>query len=55
MKIYVDLDGTLCEKTKGGDEYITAKPIKERIEKINKLYDQGNEIFIYTARRYGSF
>lgn len=44
-----DIDGTICT-TKNGD-YKNAKPIKGRIEKINKLYWQkGNTIVYFTAR-----
>lgn len=47
--IYVfDLDGTICSTTNGN--YETAEPYFDRIEKINKLFDQGHEITIYTAR-----
>jgi hypothetical protein len=47
MLIYVDIDGTVC-KTSGG--YQNAKPIKENIEKINRLYDEGHIIIYWTAR-----
>lgn len=47
MKIYVDIDGTICD-TYGG--YLKATPIKSHIDKINKLYDEGNEIIYWTAR-----
>jgi histidinol phosphatase-like enzyme len=47
MLIYVDIDGTICD-TKGG--YANAKPIKENIAKINKLYDEGNVIVYWSAR-----
>jgi len=48
-KIYIfDIDGTICE-TKNGD-YKNARPYKDRIEKINKLYDEGNIIIYETAR-----
>jgi len=46
--IYVDIDETICSFTDG--KYSLAKPIKERIKKINKLYDQGNTIIYWTAR-----
>jgi hypothetical protein len=48
MIIYVDIDETICSFTDG--KYSLAKPIKERIKKINKLYDQGNTIIYWTAR-----
>ena len=48
-KIYeVDLDGTLCSNTNGAYEH--AVPFKNRIEKINQLYNNGNIININTAR-----
>lgn len=48
-----DLDGTICtiEKgLKGLKLYEKATPIQSRIDKINKLYDQGDLIKIVTAR-----
>ena len=30
--------------------YFNAQPIKENIDKINKLYDEGNTIVYWTAR-----
>lgn len=51
--IYVfDIDGTICTNTNG--EYTKAIPYEERIKKINKLYDEGNHITIFTARGMGS-
>ena len=47
MLIYVDIDGTICH-TKGG--YMNAKPIQKNIDKINKLFDEGNFIVYWTAR-----
>tara|TARA_B100000965_G_scaffold403988_1_gene433524 strand:+ start:1691 stop:1981 length:291 start_codon:yes stop_codon:yes gene_type:complete len=48
MKIYVDIDNTICRTN--GTDYQGAKPIKEHIDKINKLYSQDNEIHYWTAR-----
>tara|TARA_R100000008_G_scaffold68735_1_gene46000 strand:+ start:572 stop:868 length:297 start_codon:yes stop_codon:yes gene_type:complete len=48
MIIYVDIDETICSFTDGN--YSLAKPIKNRINKINKLYDEGNTIVYWTAR-----
>ena len=48
MRIYVDIDNTIC-KTEGND-YINSKPILDNIEKINKLYNEGNTIIYWTAR-----
>lgn len=49
----VDIDGTICNNTYG--EYETAEPFKERIEYLNKLYDEGNTIIYSTARGMGRF
>jgi len=48
MIIYVDIDGTICY-TEGAD-YENSIPNFTHIEKINKLYNEGNEIVYWTAR-----
>ena len=48
MIIYVDIDGTICH-TENSD-YENSTPRQEQIDKINKLYDEGNEIVYWTAR-----
>ena len=48
MIIYVDIDNTVLD-TKGTD-YAGAKPMLERIEAINSLYNNGNTIVYWTAR-----
>ena len=56
MKIYVDIDDTICFYDDGLDKastkrnYAEAKPDLSNIEKINKLYDEGHEITYWTAR-----
>ena len=53
MKTYVfDIDGTICTKVEDGN-YNNANPIPERIEKINKLFEEGNLILFQTARGMG--
>ena len=48
-KIYVfDLDGTLCETE--GNFYEKSKPITQRINYVNQLFEKGNTIIIDTAR-----
>ena len=47
-KICVDIDGTLCSKTKGN--YENAEPYKEAINKINRLYNEGHYIILFTSR-----
>ena len=46
-----DLDGVICKTKK--NYYTKSKPIKSSIKVINKLYDEGNYIFIYTSRFMG--
>ncbi len=50
MIIYVDIDETICHTPNNPRVYENASPIKENIEKINNLYDQGNTIVYWTAR-----
>ena len=52
MNYVFDLDGTLC--TNANNDYCNSTPIINRIEYVNKLYDEGNNIIIYTARGMGS-
>lgn len=49
MRIFVDIDETICFYDKERN-YINAKPSLENINKINILYEKGNEITYWTAR-----
>ncbi len=49
--ICFDIDNTICSTTR--NFYDNAKPKKNIIKLINKLYDQGFEIKIFTARYMG--
>lgn len=49
MEIYVDIDETICAYP-GDREYPLAQPVKENIQRINKLYDSGHTIVYWTAR-----
>lgn len=52
-KIYCfDIDNTICITE--GTDYENSKPIKERIEIINDLKDDGNKIIFFTARGFVS-
>ena len=51
MRYCIDIDGTICTPTIGRD-YHKAEPWMDRIEVINKLYDEGHYIIIETARGY---
>ena len=44
----VDIDETICHSVVG--QYDTAEPIVENINRINKLYNDGNIIIYWTAR-----
>jgi len=54
MKYIVDIDGTICTPVSDGN-YEEASPIPSHIEKINKLYDEGNIIVYLTARGMGRY
>jgi hypothetical protein len=56
--IFVDIDGTICyyknsdlkSSVPNSIDYNSAIPYFERIEKINKLFDEGNVIVYWTSR-----
>ena len=50
-RLIVDCDGVIADKGIGG-EYAKADPLLHGIEQVNKLYDMGYEVVLYTAR-YG--
>ena len=55
MKYVIDIDGTICEEHDINDGHeirpiTNRRPYEDRIEKINKLYDEGHTIVFYTAR-----
>lgn len=57
--IAVDLDETLCTGSKpyshlGIGKYRYCVPIRENIEKVNKLHDKGHTIIVYTSRGMGT-
>ena len=48
-----DLDNTICDTKKnkdGGWDYLSAKPFKNRVNYVNKLFDDGHQIIVETAR-----
>lgn len=49
--LVVDCDGVIADKAHGG-QYANANPLKHGIEQVNKLFDMGYIIVLYTAR-YG--
>ncbi len=50
-RICVDLDGTICTLQNKTGDYGAAKPLPGAIETINRWYDEGHHIIIFTARR----
>ena len=51
MTYVFDIDGTICTNTYG--DYEKATPYKQRIEKINDLFNDGHVIILHTARGMG--
>ena len=49
MIIFVDVDETIC-MTDETRNYASAVPMMDRIERINKLFDEGHTIVYWTAR-----
>lgn len=48
IKYCFDIDGTLCTNTDG--DYEQAQPFFDAINDVNRLFDSGHDIFLYTAR-----
>lgn len=48
MKYAFDIDNTLV-RTNGSD-YANSVPIQGRIEAVNRLYEEGHIVFLFTAR-----
>lgn len=58
--IAVDLDDTLCTRPSnveylGKKKYKHCTPIQSMIDVVNKLYDDGHTILVYTARGMHQF
>ena len=51
MRIALDIDGTICQNTNG--KYSEARPYRDMISLINKLYYEGHYIIFHTARGMG--
>ena len=59
MLYFVDIDNTICQlpenfKGKPYEGYEKSIPIKENIEKINRLYDEDNIIVYWSSRGAGT-
>ena len=55
MNFIMDLDGTICETTSGGNAYFTAHPKQDVINRMRALKSEGHSITIYTARGMNLF
>ena len=54
MRYVVDIDGTICIPGPTDEtRYDQALPIQDRIDEINKLYDEGHTTIYLTARGMG--
>jgi len=51
MVYVIDIDGTICTST--NSEYEKAEPLKDRIKKVNDLYEDGHTVIFLTARGMG--
>lgn len=45
--LIIDIDGTICTQE---EDYCQAQPIQKVIDKVNKKYEEGYEIILFTAR-----
>jgi capsule biosynthesis phosphatase len=55
MRLVLDLDGTICKQTAGGDAYFTAEPREEVIRRVRVAKAAGWEVVIQTARGMNLF
>lgn len=49
MIFCIDIDGVIFKENDTGD-YTIVEPIQANIDVINRLYDKGHEVRLYTAR-----
>ena len=52
MKYAFDIDNTLVHTL--DSDYENSKPIQHRIDRVNRLYDEGHTIMLFTARGMAS-
>ena len=48
--IWIDIDDTICDYTSSSLTYEQAIPNNRRIDIVNKMYDQGHHITLWTGR-----
>lgn len=54
MQIIIDLDGTICSEEKTFSR-ANAVLLEGAVDAVNKLYDAGNTILIYSARTWAEY
>ncbi len=54
MQIVIDVDGTICTEEKTYSRSM-AKVIKDAVESVNNLYDDGHTIILYSARSWQEY
>lgn len=52
MKYAFDIDGTLCTSSPEG--YDLAQPFESRIKHVNRLFDEGHSVLLFSARGQNS-
>ena len=51
MRLIIDMDGTICTEELTYSRSL-AKPLDKAAESINRLYEEGHTIIIYSARTW---
>ena len=54
MQLIIDLDGTICTEEKTYSRSM-AEPLPDAIASVNKLYNEGHTIIIYSARSWPEY
>lgn len=52
MRYAFDIDNTLVSTV--GNDYASSTPIQHRIDRVNRLFDEGHTIYLFTARGMAS-
>ena len=55
MRICIDLDGTICETRRMGQDYANVEPKPGAVDFIKKLNEEGHYVIIHTARGMKTF
>ena len=55
MKICVDMDGTICQNKKKGQDYYDVEPMPAAVQSLQELKKRGYYIVVHTARGMRTF